>query len=284
MVVGSRFGIVSHDEQWIQSSPAIYDPGFYGLMERLIDGSDVVFDLGANVGLTSLIFSELASQVVAMEPNPAVFSRLQRNLDYFNVPNVQALPYAVGESSNSHLDLFWAPGDTMSGSTLPNNHLPIPSHTSTKVPVLSLDQLAKSYGCPNFIKLDIEGSELRALRSGLSVALAGQPTCFLELNHFCLNVLHEISLPLFLRELASIFPSLLAVDISKREVVEIGELGLANRFSVMYEHVVNGSFPALVGTWDLATRKKVIEGFATSPFRGLRRGLRRAAASFFATV
>src|SRR6185503_6252443 len=48
------------------------------LFNRLIRPTDVVFDVGANLGLHTLTFSRLAKHVVGFEPNPSLTPNCER--------------------------------------------------------------------------------------------------------------------------------------------------------------------------------------------------------------
>jgi FkbM family methyltransferase len=121
---------------------------------------DRVFDIGANRGEYSVVFSSIGASVVAVEPNPRLAERLDRRLRGSIV--VQS---AVG-SSPGHAELYvgsdeehstispeWASrrAHLMSGEALP-------------VTVCTLDDLIAAYGMPTFVKIDVEGHEYQALR------------------------------------------------------------------------------------------------------------------------
>lgn len=56
----------------------------------LISAEDVVIDVGANRGLYTEVFAELASSVYCLEPNPHVFGVLQESIRASNVTLIQA--------------------------------------------------------------------------------------------------------------------------------------------------------------------------------------------------
>ena len=67
---------------------------FYKKVLRLHENStDLIFDVGANVGSKSDIFSRLAKQVIAFEPSPSLFLLLKNK---FKNRNVQILNLALG--------------------------------------------------------------------------------------------------------------------------------------------------------------------------------------------
>jgi FkbM family methyltransferase len=165
----------------------------------LINKSDLVFDVGANVGQRSEIFSRLAAQVVAFEPQAECVKHLKSRFMFRrNVEIVQvALSEAEGEAllyeSSAH-DL-----SSMSPTFIENFGRKVFKETwDRKVPVQTrtLDQMIDLYGLPRFIKIDVEGWELSVLK-GLS-----QPVPFLSFEFTpliideakkCVTRLNEVS-------------------------------------------------------------------------------------------
>lgn len=101
---------------------------------------------------------------------------------------------------------------------------------------------------PNFLKIDVEGFEQYVIQGGRTLLEKTKPTVVFEMNHFCLNVLHRITLPDFLDFMHSVFPYLYAVDTDN---VTIADMHVPDEaYMVMHEHVVRFRFPNLVGGFD----------------------------------
>lgn len=128
----------------------------------------VVFDVGANQGEYSEIFAGEGARVVAIEPNTAYATRLQALARTADIRPVFA---AIGEEpGEAVLNVCSTPGF----STLVDRHVDwieeSPdykdvqwTHTLT-VPITTLDLLAKDFGEPEFVKIDVEGFEINVLR------------------------------------------------------------------------------------------------------------------------
>jgi FkbM family methyltransferase len=133
-----------------------------------IHGGDLVFDVGANVGIYTEIFAALGAEVVAVEPNPRcckILQQLARRLP------IHVEMCAAGDSSG-----------TMTFQVCENHCLSTvaesvndaakrsPVHRAAnwtgtlEVEVKTLDQLAERYGVPCFVKIDAEGFDDRVLR------------------------------------------------------------------------------------------------------------------------
>ena len=68
----------------------------------LAEKSEVVFDIGANTGIYSVITSKFNPQakIYAFEPNPANHKRLEKNIEINNVQNFSVIKKAVGNENS----------------------------------------------------------------------------------------------------------------------------------------------------------------------------------------
>jgi FkbM family methyltransferase len=136
----------------------------------------LAFDVGAHAGNRVRAFRRLGARVVAVEPQPD-FVRLLRAL-YGRDREVIVVAAAVG-AGPGEADLLVSertPTVTTLSSEWARRVAADPSFQGVswtpggRVPVTTLDALAAEHGRPDFVKLDVEGSELEALR-GLSAAV-----------------------------------------------------------------------------------------------------------------
>ena len=141
-------------------SASCLGPYEYGSEIQLKKGQ-VVFDLGANVGLFSCVAAAKGCRVYAFEPEEVpVYSYLKKNAGLN--PNIKVVPYAVGKSSgmadfyfNNHLDTDY---DTCQSSIHPELN---PSFDKISVPMITLDDFVEreQIGHVDFIKSHIEYTE-----------------------------------------------------------------------------------------------------------------------------
>ena len=139
----------------------------------MLSKGDLVFDVGANIGEYCEIFVELGARVVAIEPNPALAAKLRQLRPFSRIFVEEA---AVGASEGA-ADLYLSNHDAL--SSLSTEWISMANQTprlaavgwksTVQVRVTTLDALAKVYGRPKFIKVDVEGFEKEAL-AGLTVA------------------------------------------------------------------------------------------------------------------
>ena len=139
--------------------------GIYDSLLQYISEGDCVVDLGANIGCFSLLASRIvgkSGQVVAIEPEPENFDRLEQNIKLNHVDNITAVNKAIWHESGK-LKTFNGYG--VAGSL--DNHLNTDTLTenSIQVETITLDDVYKDQGlsCVKALKVDIEGAEASIL-------------------------------------------------------------------------------------------------------------------------
>jgi FkbM family methyltransferase len=138
--------------------------------ERLRPGTRYL-DLGAYIGPTVLYAAALGCDVVALEPDPAVFAELQRNvaLNPALAARIELSPVALA------LDDGRAPLHVGAGSLASL----LGEGSTVAVPTVSPETLAAQVGEVDFVKIDVEGAEYLFLPR-LVEALRGRPAIYLS--------------------------------------------------------------------------------------------------------
>lgn len=142
-----------------------------------------VLDIGAHVGTFSIPLSQKA-EVIACEPHPGTFNLLTKNITENNA-NVKAHNVAIGNKGTMHLETKKNDG----GSNLTNNK------SGYVVNVLEMDDLYDKY---ELIKIDVEGFEYEAMRSGKK-NLSEKPIIFFEVSKNS-GILRKIKIDWLLRK------------------------------------------------------------------------------------
>jgi len=151
-----------------------YEQAFDDALHAVIRKDDVVWDVGANLGLYTTKFADWTGpqgQVVAFEPVPTCFAELSQRVQ--DRPQVRALQRALGDTDQTTLM-------NMSDDPLAATHS-FATHdqgtTSISVQVSRGDSLVRELGLkvPNVIKVDVEGFEGEVL-AGLGTML-DHPSC-----------------------------------------------------------------------------------------------------------
>ena len=138
----------------------------------LVPDGALVFDLGANVGTMTRVFSSLGARILAVEPNPDCVRHIELTTSRKAVEVLQAavsdtnglavLKVSDRKDKMSSLSDEWR--DTVSKQNADyvgmwNRELTVPSVT--------LDTLTERCGRPYYIKIDVEGHEEQVIQ-GLS--------------------------------------------------------------------------------------------------------------------
>jgi FkbM family methyltransferase len=146
----------------------------YGGDEKGVKPGDVVLDCGANVGVfTREALSRGARMVIAIEPGPENVECLRRNFPS-EIAMGKVVVYPKG---------VWDRDDMLSLSVDPKNSARDsflglgPGTTSVQVPLTTIDKLVPELKLPrvDFIKMDIEGAEQKALNGGRATIVKYQP-------------------------------------------------------------------------------------------------------------
>lgn len=136
-----------------------------------------VLDIGANVGLWVKWFKSVgAKKIDCFEPMPENFKCLVENTK--ELSKITLYNTALGDSFEK-ITLYTTPTNSNTGTAtmFSNGDLTVPH----KVKCTTLDSLKLS---PTFIKIDIQGAELLALRGGVETLLRSKPGLIVE----CENV------------------------------------------------------------------------------------------------
>src|SRR3982751_6784528 len=160
--------------------PNDYELKFQELMLATVLPDDVVWDVGANLGLYCELFSAAVGSggaVIAFEPSPGNRERLEQAVA--PLANVRVIPAALGEHTRP---AYLTQGSDALGATSSLNSTAGPD--SITVGQHSGDDVVSrgTAPLPHVIKIDVEGSELEVLK-GMSRVL-----CAARLRAICVEV------------------------------------------------------------------------------------------------
>ena len=201
----ARFETMSDDplSSRLVTLAGAYEPESVGFVKKLVKPGMTVIDAGANIGYYTRLFARLvgtSGRVVAFEPHPRVFACLSRNAGSLN--NVVLVQAGVGDTAREVVLCDYLAESAQSSMAYDADRrlqvysllsgresaprairdLPRSDYRVKMVPIDSQLQ-ALAVTTVDFVKLDIEGAELRALK-GMSETLArsGAVSMIVEFN------------------------------------------------------------------------------------------------------
>jgi FkbM family methyltransferase len=160
-------------ERELRLSAPEKEPWIIEWMETSFKPGDVVYDIGANVGVFSLIAAKLVGpggQVVAFEPSFANFARLCENIHSNGLDGrILPIPVIIGRELGTAVLIHRTPVPGESGHKVDKHYEG--RRLGQRVLVSNLEQIASDFGVapPNHIKMDVAGAELDALRGAISI-------------------------------------------------------------------------------------------------------------------
>jgi FkbM family methyltransferase len=159
-----------------------FEPECLAAMHRIVKPGDTVLDVGANVGLFTLEASLLvgaAGRVIAIEPMPEHASAVLNSARYNGMTNVEVISVAAGDRLGHAI--LTLPRNTNYGMFTLGD---VAGDVSFTVPVRRIDDIVaeREVKSVDFIKMDIEGSELNALIGAEQTLRNFHPTILIELD------------------------------------------------------------------------------------------------------
>ncbi len=149
------------------------------LMTKLFKTVDYFVDIGANVGLFTIIAYQCHVATLSVEPCFNNLKQLYRNLKINNCNGIEVYPLALGDA----VDIVPIFGGGQ-GASLLKSWGGIHSTYQTLVPVNTLDNLIadRLKGKRLLIKMDVDGNEFNVLR-GATVVLRQEPKPIWIIEH-----------------------------------------------------------------------------------------------------
>jgi FkbM family methyltransferase len=138
---------------------------FMGLLRNHIKEGDVCIDLGANIGYTTLFMldnSGPSGHVYAIEPDPHNLRLLRSNINLNNFSAHVSIAQCAISDKTGVID-FWIAKQPNLNSVKKTKH----SIRKEEVSCFTLEEYLKDKKYPNFIKMDVEGHEVKIFEGAL---------------------------------------------------------------------------------------------------------------------
>jgi len=165
-------------DSWIENDVRLHsagkEPGTVEWIESWFEPGDVFYDIGANVGVYSLIafhFLGAKTKIYAFEPGFVTFPQLCKNV-CLNGASEAIVPLQVALSDQTSVTAFnyqnLSPGGALHALGVPVDHRGREFQPVAMLPTLSyrLDEFVRQFSLPrpNHMKVDVDGIEYQVLR------------------------------------------------------------------------------------------------------------------------
>jgi len=162
---------------------ASMDPPITENLRRLVQDDFVIFDVGANIGYYTVLFSLWAprGKVIAVEPDSANLPILYQNIARNRLSNVTVIEQALGAhpgTATFYRDVQTGRTSSLQGDAWRNDGAPV---AQSIVDVVTLDSLSREFGVPQVVKCDVEGHEMAVLK-GAAETLTHRPVLVMEVK------------------------------------------------------------------------------------------------------
>jgi FkbM family methyltransferase len=141
------------------------EKAFMAILRASIKEGDVCVDLGANIGYTTLFMLDRASsngRVYAIEPDPHNMELLKSNIELNQFLEQTTIDQCAISDKTGTID-FWIASKPNLNSVQKTKH----SVRKEEVPCFTLGEYLKDKEYPNFIKMDVEGHEVKIFEGAL---------------------------------------------------------------------------------------------------------------------
>ena len=129
------------------------------ILKKNISDDSIMVDLGANIGLTTLYVKSFfpSLNIIALEPEPNTYKRLQKNIKINSLRNVTLLNKGIwSKSTTLKGDYYFRDRQDWAFRLIESN-----KKTDNSIEVISMTELMANNNINNisFLKIDIEGAE-----------------------------------------------------------------------------------------------------------------------------
>ncbi len=177
------WSLVCHPRAWkIFRRDQIIDPDQSAEFKNFVSScsrSMLLYDVGAHFGIFSLAAAHFGGRAVAVDPSPTATRMIETQI-------------ALNRCSDRVRVLCAAASDTSAGMDMLSSGIFSDGYFKTtkgrikkeltRVQTVTIDQLARQFGPPSHIKIDVEGHEAAVLRGGADTLCHSSPLLFIELH------------------------------------------------------------------------------------------------------
>lgn len=150
--------------------------------------NSIFLDIGANIGYFTLLASQKYRHVHAVEASPKIGKRLLSNITKNDIQNITVHKVAIGEKAGK-IDFFYNTSQSGGSSIFKSEG----REYEATVDVINLASILNQTEWANvgFIKIDIEGAEIFALKSLLDISQHLSSNLEILVEYFSVDTTHK---------------------------------------------------------------------------------------------
>ncbi|MDB4070488.1 FkbM family methyltransferase [Candidatus Pelagibacter sp.] len=163
------------------------------IINKISNMNKVFFlDCGCNYGFYSFFTASLSKKnlVLAYEASSSTIKEFNKNLSLNNLQNIDCKNLAISDESDKLINFNESINDWESSAS----HDSFIKKNTSRIKTTTIDVELKDYDLKDFtlcIKLDIEGSEFRAIRGGLEIIKKHAPIIIIEISKYNINQMNS---------------------------------------------------------------------------------------------
>ena len=149
-------------------------------------------DCGCNYGFYSFFTASLSKKnlVLAYEASSSTIKEFNKNLSLNNLQNINCKNLAISDENDKLINFNESINDWESSAS----HDSFNKKNTSRIKTTTIDFELKDYDLKDFtlcIKLDIEGSEFRAIKGGLEIIKKHAPIIIIEISKYNINQMNS---------------------------------------------------------------------------------------------
>lgn len=165
-------------QRWIVDKSEFYEEELLKELEHIIPNDAVICDIGANIGNHSLYWASnmQIKKIYAFEPVDTTYNILEKNIKINNLENI-IKPLNIGlsdEKGTGIINIY--SNDNIGGTSIKKSN-----QNNGGIKIDKLDNIKIIEEKLDFIKIDVEGHELLALKGAKQTINKYKPLIFIEI-------------------------------------------------------------------------------------------------------
>ena len=164
-----------------------------GIINKISNINKVFFlDCGCNYGFYSFFTASLSKKnyVLAYEASSSTIKEFNKNLSLNNLQNIDCKNLAISDENDKLINFNESINDWESSAS----HDSFIKKNTSGIKTTTIDIELKDYDLKDFtlcIKLDIEGSEFRAIKGGIEIIKKHAPIIIIEISKYNINQMNS---------------------------------------------------------------------------------------------